>query len=73
MSEEEEKVEEKPEGKAEKRYTKLSEVPAYARDTIDRLIDMDIIKGTENGLDLSEDMVRLLVMLDRAEVFKKSS
>jgi len=52
------------------RYNKLSEIPEYYRDTIEKLINKGILKGTDKGLDLSEDMVRLLVINDRAGVYK---
>lgn len=51
------------------RYQTLAEVPDYAAPTISKLIDSGIIAGTGSGLDISEDMCRVLVMLDRANVF----
>lgn len=51
------------------RYQTIEDVPEYATDTITKLIDRGIIAGTGNGLDLSADMCRVLVMLDRANVF----
>ena len=51
------------------RYQKLHEVPGYAKDTIQRLIGKGILKGNENGLDLSEDMIRILVINDRAGLY----
>lgn len=51
------------------RYQTLKDVPEYATDTITKLIDRGIIAGTGSGLDISEDMCRVLVMLDRANVF----
>ncbi len=57
---------------AEKRYNYLKEIPAGEfRDTIKKLMDKGIIKGNDDGkLDLSHDMVRLLVMDYRAGVYK---
>lgn len=53
------------------RYRRVEEVPDYAAATVQKLLDRDILlgRGTEEGLDLSDDMVRLLVMLDRAGTF----
>lgn len=56
-------------GKQMERYQKIEDVPEYATDTITKLIDRGIIAGTGSGLDLSADMCRVLVMLDRANVF----
>lgn len=54
----------------EVRYNKLSEIPEYYRDTIEKLVNKGILKGGDKGLDLSEDMLRILVMNDRAGVYK---
>lgn len=53
----------------EMRYNKIEDMPSYAKATVQKLMDRDILRGSGNGLDLSEDMVRLLVMLDRAGAF----
>ena len=63
------------EEKKEMRYNKISEMPEYAQATIAALVDAGKIGGTgtgakdENGrpadLDLSNDMIRLLVILGR--------
>lgn len=55
-------------------YEKLKDVPAWYRDTLDKLIAKGILKGRGGSgedlvLDLSEEAVRVLVMLDRARVF----
>lgn len=53
-----------------KRYDKLSEVPAWAKPTIKKLMDKGIVKGDLKGnLDLSDDMIRILVMNDRAGLY----
>lgn len=60
------------------RYNTLAEVPAYARDTIRLLIDKGLLKGSgkkdANGdpadLDLSLDMIRLLVINHRAGCYQ---
>ena len=53
------------EEETEMRYNNLEEVPDYAKKTIGKLIDAGALKGTGEGLDLSEDMIRMLVILDR--------
>lgn len=55
-------------------YEKLSDVPSEYRDTLDKLIDKGILKGREGSgedlvVDLSEEAVRVLVMLDRGRLF----
>ena len=54
----------------EVRYNTVSECPAWARETVQKLVDKEYLNGTGEGLDLSADMVRLLVILDRAGAFK---
>lgn len=51
------------------RYNTLEEIPEYAKETIQRLISRGLLNGTSEGLNLSEDMVRTLVILDRASLF----
>ena len=53
----------------EVRYNTVSECPAWARETIQKLVDKKYLDGTGKGLDLSYDMVRTLVILDRAGNF----
>ena len=48
-------------------YQKLENVPEWARPTVQKLVDRKALLGDENGnLSLSRDMVRILVVLDRA-------
>ena len=54
----------------EVRYNTVEECPDWARGTIQKLVDKKYLNGTGKGLDLSADMVRLLVILDRAGAFK---
>ena len=56
-----------------KRYQTLDEIKSgagWAAATVDKLIERKIIGGNGAGLDLSEDMLRLLVFNDRAGVYK---
>lgn len=54
-----------------KKYNTLEEVPAWGQATIRKLMDAGFLAGTGTGLDLSLDMVRMLVILDRAGAFDK--
>ncbi len=54
-----------------KRFDKPSELPDWAQATVKKLMDKGYLAGNGGGLDLSEDMTRLLVILDRAGVFGK--
>lgn len=51
------------------RYNTVAECPEWARKTIQKLIDKKILTGDGKSLDLSYDMVRMLVMNDRAGVY----
>lgn len=50
-------------------YDKLSEVPDWGRDTIDKLIKKGYIKGEGNKLNISYDLLRTLVINDRAGLY----
>lgn len=51
-------------------YKKLDNVPDWAKETVQKVVDKGYLKGDENGnLNLSEDLTRTLVILDRAGVF----
>ncbi|MBP3634226.1 MAG: N-acetylmuramoyl-L-alanine amidase [Oscillospiraceae bacterium] len=52
-------------------YQTLEQLPAWARPTAEKLVQQGILQGTGEGLDLTQDMIRILVMLDRAAVFGK--
>lgn len=53
-----------------KRYNKVEELPDWAVPTVQKLVDNGILQGNGEGLDLSHDMVRMLVILDRAGMLK---
>lgn len=54
------------------KYNWTEACPAWARATVHKLLSKKILKGRDDGLlYLSEQMIRLLVMLDRAGVFGK--
>ena len=48
-----------------KRYDSLEEIPAWARDDIAELIASGALKGKSGKLDLSEDMLRVLIIVKR--------
>lgn len=58
--------------KVKVKYNKLEKCPEYGRPTISKLIGMGVLKGEADGnLKLTEQMIRELVILDRAGVFDK--
>ena len=52
-----------------KYYEKIDEMPKDYQPTITKLVGKGIIKGTKEGLHISEDNARMLVWLDRAGLF----
>ena len=55
------------------RYQALWQVPDYGRATVEKLRAEGWLVGNGAGLDLSEDMVRILTILDRAGIFERGS
>ena len=53
----------------EKRYQTITDVPDWARPTVQKLVSSGSIRGNELGLDLSGDMLRLLVINDREGLY----
>lgn len=53
----------------EVRYQKISEIPSWGKETVEKLIDKGIIQGNTKGLDISDDMLRVLVWNDRAGLY----
>lgn len=54
----------------EKRYNSIDEIPDWGKTTVKKLIDKGYLFGGEQGhLDLSNDMIRLLVINDRAGLY----
>ena len=54
-------------------YKTIEEVPDYGKATVKKLIDKGLLKGYANsslGLNLSEELVRMLVINDRAGLYK---
>ena len=53
----------------EMRYNTVAECPDWARETVQKLINKGYLGGDGQSLDLSRDMVRILVIQDRAGSF----
>ena len=51
------------------RYDHLQGVPVWGQPTVKKLMEQGYLLGDGQSLDLSRDMLRLLVILDRAGVF----
>ena len=45
-------------------------MPEWARPTIQKLVDKGILKGGDDGLNLTEDLMRILVINDRAGLYE---
>lgn len=50
-------------------YETLEDIPEWGRKTVEKLINHNAIQGDGTGLHLSNDLVRILVILDRMGVF----
>ena len=44
-------------------------MPNWAKPTIQKLVNKGVLKGNENGLNLTEDLMRILVINDRAGIY----
>lgn len=51
----------------DKKFDTLDEVPEWAKDAVQRRMDLGILNGTGNGLGLSFDMLRQFVLKDRED------
>lgn len=58
-------VEEKLKGENEMKFEKIEECPEWSQEAIKFYIDKGYLKGTEKGLELSSEMLRILVVLYR--------
>lgn len=55
---------------AKKVYNSVAECPAWAKDTVQKLVNKGFLQGDENGkLALTTDLLRLLVINDRARLY----
>lgn len=53
-----------------KRYQTVQELPDWGQAAVQKLVDRKFLTGTGEGLNLSDDMIRMLVILDRAGAFE---
>lgn len=53
------------------RYNTIEDVPSWGKKTIEKLTEKELLQGGDDGLDLSHDLLRTLVILDRAKLFDK--
>lgn len=61
---------ERIENSREKVYNNINEIPDWGRATIENLLYKSYLKGESNGnLNIPHSMLRILVILDRAELF----
>lgn len=58
-------LEERREDEMEARYNTVDECPDWAKDHIQHLVEIGVLKGIDGRLDLSQDMLRMLVIIDR--------
>lgn len=55
---------------AKKVYNSVAECPAWAKDTVQKLVNKGFLQGDEKGrLELDTDLLRLLVINDRAHIY----
>ena len=52
-----------------RRYNEISEMPDWAKATIQKLVDKRYLLGDGTGLNLSEDMIRVFVVNDKAGLY----
>ena len=56
-------------GQMEKRFQTIADCPTWARSTVRKLVNNGSLQGNELGLDLTSDMLRLLVINDREGLY----
>lgn len=59
-------VKQKMEEEEEMRYQTIDDVPAWAKKETQELIDLGALRGNENGIDVTEDMLRTMIINLRA-------
>lgn len=52
------------------RYGTIDAVPQWGRETVEKLMNRGLLQGDGQNLNLSLDMLRILVILDRADLFE---
>lgn len=51
------------------RYDTVDTLPSWGQKTVEKLMELGYLQGDGQSLDLSRDMLRMMVILDRAGVF----
>lgn len=69
MVDDEELWEEYKDMLSEVRIDKVKDAPSWSQPTLNKLISKGFLKGNDIGLDLSIDMLRMMVINDRAGVY----
>ena len=69
LQEEIRKLRDEVAGLKEKVYNSIEEIPEWGRYVVYDLVDKGILKGTDKGLNISETMLRMLVINARAGVY----
>ena len=54
-------------------YQSIEQVPDWAKQTVERLVGRKLLTGDGENLNLSYDLLRVLVILDRAGIFGKEN
>ncbi len=54
------------------RFSDIDQIPNYGKKTIAKLLQKGYLAGTASGLDISEDMLRILVLNDRAGLYDRT-
>ena len=52
-------------------YKTLADVPAWGRSTVEKLLEKGYLEGTGDGLNLEHNMLRVLVINDRAGLYDR--
>lgn len=52
-------------------YKELKDIPEWGYETVSKLVDAKLLIGDGDGLNISYDLLRTLVILDRAGIFDK--
>jgi N-acetyl-anhydromuramyl-L-alanine amidase AmpD len=53
----------------EMRYNTIDEIPEWGKPTIQKLVTLGALKGTGDGFNISEDMLRMFVINDRMGLY----
>ncbi len=48
-------------------YNKMEELPAWAKESVQKAIDVGVLKGTGSGLGLTYTELKMIVWLDRCK------